>query len=78
MVIEIAIKLHLCSIVMKMLKGLKKTPFNCIILCAVVMCTAIFSLLSVNFSTVFYILICGGIGLFAYTVKKIREKGGKA
>ena len=63
---------------MKMLKGLKKTPFNCIILCAVVLCTAIFSLLSVNFSTVFYILICGGIGLFAYTVKKIREKGGKA
>jgi len=61
---------------LKMLRQMKKTPFNVVILCAVITCMIAFSLLSIRFSTIFYILICGGIGLFAYLVGLLRNGRG--
>lgn len=63
----------------KLLKGMKKKAMNIAIVASVVSCMVIFSLLSVKFSGVFYILICGFIGLFAYLISlaKSREEGKK-
>ena len=61
---------------LKMLRQMKKTPFNVVILCAVITCMVTFSALSIRFSTIFYILICGGIGLFAYFVGLLRNGRG--
>ena len=58
----------------KMLKQMKKTVFNIIILTAVVFCMSAFSILSVNFSTIFYILISGCFGLSVYLCRLLRRK----
>ena len=59
----------------KMFKNLKKNFFNIFIICAVGACMIAFSLFAVNFSTVFYILICGAVGVFIYLIKRIKKKG---
>lgn len=59
---------------LKMLKQMKKTAFNIIILSAVILCMVAFSVFSVNFSTIFYVLISGGIGLFIYALSLLRGK----
>ena len=79
--VEYAFKgIHVCVIYLilsaglKMLRQMKKTPFNILILSAVILCMVAFSVLSVNFSTIFYILISGGIGLFVYKFGLLRGK----
>ena len=59
---------------LKMLKQMKKTPLHIVILSAVIICMAAFSVLSVSFSTIFYILISGGIGLFVYLIGLLRKR----
>ena len=56
----------------RMAKKIKKRPFELAILCAAVLCTVLFSLLSVKFSTVFYILISAFLGWLFWFV---RERG---
>lgn len=56
-----------------MLKSLEKNLFNSIIIISVITIMTAFSLLAVNFSSVFYILICGVIGLMFYYITKIRK-----
>ena len=58
----------------KMLKQMKKTAFSIIILSAVSLCMITSSLFAVQFSTIFYILVCGCVGLVAYFVKQINSK----
>ena len=62
---------------LKMMKQMKKNLFNMIILTAVVVCMVTFSLLAINFSTIFYILICGVIGLFSYLLARLRKGKGE-
>lgn len=59
----------------KMFKGIKKTPVNIAIVVSVILCMLIFSVLAIKFSTIFYILICGMIGVCIYLFGKLR--GGK-
>ena len=59
---------------MKMLKKIKKTPFNITVMALTFMAMIAFSLFSVSFSSIFYILIFGTIGLVIYGVKYIRNK----
>ena len=59
---------------LRMLKVIKKTPFNISVIAAVAVCMAGLTLLSRNFSTVIYILVCGVLGVVLYLVKKV--KGG--
>lgn len=56
-----------------MLKSLEKNLFNSIIIISVITIMTAFSLLAVNFSSIFYILICGVIGLMFYYITKIRK-----
>jgi len=59
---------------LKMLKQMKKTVFNVIIISITLICMIIFSLFSVRFSTVFYILISGICGVVVYLLGKIRKE----
>ena len=59
---------------LKMLKGLKKNFFNVSLLIATVGCMIGFSLFAVRFSTVFYILISGCLGLVIYLVSFLKTK----
>ena len=58
----------------KVLKGLKRDAFTIILAVAVFACFVTLSLLAVSFSSVFYILICGVLGLALYFIRTIREK----
>ena len=72
--IQVCVIYLILSAGLKMLRQMKKTPFNILILSAVILCMVAFSVLSVNFSTIFYNLISGGIGLFVYTFGLLRGK----
>jgi chromate transporter len=58
----------------KMLGQLEKKAFNYVIFGAVVISMVAFSILAVNFSAVFFILICGFIGITYYCIKRIGDK----
>ena len=64
---------------LKMLKGLEKTPLNLFILILSVLSMLLTSLFAVKFSTVLFILLCGGIGLFVYLIRRLcgRKGAGK-
>lgn len=59
----------------KLLKGLKKNVLSTVIFIAVLVVMTAFSIFAVKFSTVFYILICGTIGLVAYLIGLMSRKG---
>lgn len=58
----------------KMLKKIKKTPFNIVVIVLTFASFVTFSLLSISFSSIFYILIFAILGLFIYAVKEIASK----
>lgn len=58
----------------KMLKKLPKTPFNIIMLVLVFGCMTTLGLLAVNFSSIFYILICAVLGLLIYCIGYFKSK----
>ena len=74
--IQVCVVYLILSAGLKMLKQMKKTMFQTIILCTVILCMVTFSLLSIHFSTIFYILISGCVGWFAYLLKQIHHKKG--
>ena len=59
---------------LKMLKKIKKNTFNITVMALTFTAMVTFSLLSVSFSSIFYILIFGLIGLLIYTVGYLRDK----
>ncbi len=59
----------------KLFKGLKKNALSIIIFIAVLALMTALSIFAIKFSTVFYILICGTIGLIAYLIGLISRKG---
>jgi chromate transporter len=61
----------------KMFKQMKKTAFSVSIFCTVMLCMIGLSLIAVKFSTIFYILICGLIGLVTYLIGVLNSKKGK-
>ena len=58
----------------KMFFSLKKDFVSILFLILVFICLVLFSLFNISFSTVFYILIGGGLALLIYCVKKIVNK----
>lgn len=72
--IQVAVIYLILSAGLKMLKGMKKSVFNVAILASVIVCMVAFSLFSVSFSTAFYILICGYIGLFVYLIGLLKKR----
>lgn len=61
----------------KMLKKIKKTVFNVGVMLITFCAMILFSLFSVSFSSIFYILIFGVAGLLIYTVGYLRNKNGE-
>lgn len=58
----------------KMLKGLKKTALNIIILVSVICLMLSISIFAWNFSSIYLILISGVIGLVAYHISLVKKK----
>lgn len=74
--IQICVVYLIISAGIKMLKSLDKTALNIAIIVSVICIMTAFSLFAVNFSSVFYIIICGVVGFVAYLIRRKNTKGG--
>ena len=54
----------------RMLKNLERNLFNTLIILIVAIIMVIFSITATSFSSIYYILICGGVGVIVYFFKK--------
>ena len=72
--IQICVVYLILTAGLKMLKQMKKTVFNIIIISITLICMVAFSLFAVKFSTIFYILISGICGVVVYLLGKIRKE----
>lgn len=59
---------------MKLLGGVKKTPFNVALVCSVLLVMTVLAIFAVSFSAIYYILICGTLGVLAYFVRNGKER----
>lgn len=73
--IQVCVIYLIFSAGVKMLATTKKNLLNYLILIAVIAVMTTFSVFSVNFSSVFYILISGMLGIFVYLLGRIQKKG---
>lgn len=58
----------------KLFRILKPGFFNAVVLVAVFACMTLFSLFPVRFSSIFYILIAGALGIFAFYLPSLFKK----
>ena len=72
--IQICVVYLILTAGLKMLKQMKKTAFNIIIISITLICMVVFSLFAVKFSTIFYILISGICGVAVYLIGKVRRE----
>lgn len=70
--IQVCVVYLILSAGLKLLRGMKKTPLSVSVVSLTVLCMVVFSLFAVRFSTVFYILIAGVVGIFVYCIGRIR------
>ncbi|MBR2337038.1 MAG: chromate transporter [Clostridia bacterium] len=66
--IQIAIIFLILSAGVKFFKSMKKTPFNITVFSCSLACMLTFSFFSVKFSSIFFILIGGALGLAVYLI----------
>ena len=72
--IQVCVIFLILSAGLKMLRKIKKGAFNVTVMAITFTAMITFSLFSVSFSSIFYILIFGLIGLLIYTVGYLRDK----
>lgn len=75
--IQVCVVFLILTAGLKMLKKIKKTVFNVAAMLITFCAMILFSLFSVSFSSIFYILIFGVAGLLIYTVGYFRNKNGE-
>lgn len=76
--IQVCVVYLILSAGIKMLKALDKNVLNIVTLSVVTVLCTVFSIFSVNFSSVFFILISGLAGIAVFVVKRMRAgKGSK-
>ena len=75
--IQVCVVYLILSAGLKMLKQIKKNVFNITIVSLTLICMITLSVFSVRFSTVFYILISGTVGVVVYLLGKLRKEDGK-
>ncbi len=73
--IQVAVVYLIASAGVKFIVGLKKNAFNVIVASAVFLAFILLSLFAVRFSSIFYILIAGLLGLTLYLIDRIRKRG---
>ena len=72
--IQACIAFLILSAGFKMFKSLKKTPLNLTLFILTVACLVGLTLFAVDFSTIFYILIGGVVGLIVYFIELAKNK----
>ena len=72
--IQVCVIFLILSAGLKMLRKIKKSAFNVTVMAITFVAMITFSLFFVSFSSIFYILIFGLIGLLFYTVGYLRDK----
>ena len=72
--IQAAVAFLILNAGIKMLKHVKKSLLSKILLCLTIACFLTLSLLAVKFSSIFYILIGGVVGLTAYLITYIKSR----
>ena len=75
--IQICVVFLILSAGFKMLKKSKKTPFTLTVMGVTFTSSVVLSLCSVSFSSIFYVLIFGCIGLLLYAISTIGNRGKK-
>ena len=76
--IQVCVVYLIFSAGVRMLKSLEKTAFNAVLVVGVAVCMIAFSVFAVSFSSIYFILICGVIGLAVYFIGRLRGRDGKA
>jgi chromate transporter len=71
--IQVCVVFLILSAGFKMLRKIKKTVFNITVMLITFFAMVLFSLFSVSFSSIFYILISGTLGLLIYAVGYLRN-----
>lgn len=71
--IQVGVIYLIISAGLRMFRALENTLLDKVILLSVFAVMTLFTLFSVNFSSIFYILISGVIGIAVYLVKKLRK-----
>ncbi|MBQ2759758.1 MAG: chromate transporter [Clostridia bacterium] len=71
--IQVCVVYLILSAGLKMLKKMKKNPFNIVIIILTLTVMVLFSLFSIKFSTIFYILISGTVGVVIGLIGNIRK-----
>ena len=71
--IQVCVIYLILSAGLKMLKNIKKTAFNIVILLSVIAAMVSCTIFSVSISSVCYILICGVLGMAAFFLKKLKK-----
>ena len=75
--IQVCVIYLILSAGIKMLKKVRKTPFSITVMSLTFVFMILFSLLSVSFSSIFYVLIFGFAGLSIFTVRYFKRKRGE-
>lgn len=66
--IQVCVVYLIASAGLKMLKAIEKRPLNIIIIVMVTVAMVVCSIISVQFSSIYYILLCAVIGLVVYAI----------
>ncbi len=72
--IQVGVIYLILSAGLKMLKTLEKEPLTYILFFSVLFLAILFSLLSISFSSIFFILLSGLVGLVSYSLSLIKRK----
>lgn len=72
--IQVCVTFLILTAGIKMIKDVKKDAISIVIMCATFLAVILLSIFAVNFSSIFYILISGVIGLFVYLIRRAKAK----
>ena len=72
--IQVCVVFLILSAGLKMLKKIPKNVLTISVISATILCMLSFSLFAVSFSSIFYILISGSIGLLIYSIGYFKSK----
>lgn len=72
--IQVCVVFLILSAGLKMLRKIKKNLFSMSVMIATFSCMICFSLFAVHFSSIFYILISGGLGLLIFAIEYFKQK----
>ncbi len=75
--VQVCVVYLILSAGIKMLKSLKLSLFNTVIVSVTMIVMLVCSFLSRDFSTVLYILVCGAVGIVYHLIARIRKEGRK-